>query len=347
MKPPTPFDVYRSLWAPRTSWAESQDLYDTEEVRLTRFSADWTNALSLGLVRVILRGDGDEEADEDGDGIPDEVEEVGEAIWAHNQLVTSLFSNYASLNGSLNSLSLASWGALVTDCQLTTVSSRFNKLSDFERIFSETYEMDTSSAALGAGGHLVAEGGGGGGDGGDALSRPEFLIVLVRISISMFVLTHEIPDVSDAVSQLLGVCVQSRLGALVTADPDAFRRLYCYCEPTCKVLKRNEGALQRIFACIVLPFEGFMEALIRIGALKAFPTAGEMLRMPEGSAERTDAGAYLAQLQQLHTARHAKLVEERAGTWCGAVPVYGFERRVQCTIDIFQHAVQAIDGAGA
>ena len=179
-------------------------------MRLTRFSADWTNALSLGLVRVILRGDGDEEADEDGDGIPDEVEEVGEAFWAHNQLVTSLFSNYASLNGSLNSLSLASWGALVTDCQLTTVSSRFNKLSDFERIFSETSEMDTSSAALGAGGHLVAEGGGRGGDGGDALSRPEFLIVLVRISISMFVLTHEIPDVSDAVSQLLGVCVQVR-----------------------------------------------------------------------------------------------------------------------------------------
>jgi hypothetical protein len=124
------------------------------QVRLTRFSADWTNALSLGLVRVILRGDGDEEADEDGDGIPDEVEEVGEAIWAHNQLVTSLFSNYASLNGSLDSLSLASWGALVTDCQLTTVSSRFNKLSDFERIFSETSEMDTSSAALGAGGTL-------------------------------------------------------------------------------------------------------------------------------------------------------------------------------------------------
>ena len=43
----------------------------------------------------------------------------------------------------------------------------------------------------------------------------------------------------------LGVCVQSRLGALVTADPDAFRRLYCYCEPTCKVLSvtRLKGTL--------------------------------------------------------------------------------------------------------
>ena len=44
---------------------------------MTRFSADWTNALSLGLVRVILRGDGDEGADEAGAGIPEEGGEVG------------------------------------------------------------------------------------------------------------------------------------------------------------------------------------------------------------------------------------------------------------------------------
>ena len=41
----------------------------------------------------------------------------------------------------------------------------------------------------------------------------------------------------------LGVCVKSRLGALVTADPDAFRRLYCYCEPTCKVLSVTRARL--------------------------------------------------------------------------------------------------------
>ena len=44
------------------------------------------------------------------------------------------------------------------------------------------------------------------------------------------------------------LCVQSRLGALVTSVPDAFRRAYCYCEPTCTVLKQKEAALRRIFA---------------------------------------------------------------------------------------------------
>ena len=94
----------------------------------------------------------------------------------------------------------------------------------------------------------------------------------------------------------------------------------------------------------VLPFEGFMEALIRIAAQKALPTEEEMRQEPEGSPSRHDAGAYLAQLKAADPVRFANLMKERAGVWCSALPVAGFERRVQCTIEIFGHAVEGLEG---
>lgn len=109
------------------------------QVRLTRFANDWSRALEMGLVRMILRNDdeGDDWVDKDGDGIPDEVEEVGEAIWLHNQLLYATFSHYASLNGSLDAITLNSWNAFVHDCGLPLKGRRYRKESDFDLIFLE------------------------------------------------------------------------------------------------------------------------------------------------------------------------------------------------------------------
>ena len=70
--------------------------YDTAEIRMRRFEVDWNRAMAMGLVKVIMQnddGDDDGVEDEDGDGIPDEVEEVGEMLWQHNGLLYALFSH--------------------------------------------------------------------------------------------------------------------------------------------------------------------------------------------------------------------------------------------------------------
>ena len=54
-----PFDVFKSIWAPRAKWADSKDVYDTEDVEMRRFQGDWRRALDLGIGRHIMRIDDD------------------------------------------------------------------------------------------------------------------------------------------------------------------------------------------------------------------------------------------------------------------------------------------------
>jgi len=95
----------------------------------------------MGAMKAILRYDDDPSADDDGDGIPDEVQEVGEVLWKHMDMVYNLFSYYASLNGSLCELDLKSWTVLVEECRLASKRSKFCKLADFDRLFIEVDTM--------------------------------------------------------------------------------------------------------------------------------------------------------------------------------------------------------------
>ena len=76
-----------SIWAPRRKWCDGRDFYDHDNIMFERFSHDWKVALRLGIVKLIMMHDDDGLEDADGDGIPDEVVEVGAVLFTYCQVL--------------------------------------------------------------------------------------------------------------------------------------------------------------------------------------------------------------------------------------------------------------------
>ena len=94
------WDPETSIWAPRKKWCDAKSLYDTEDVERLKLNLDWSRALACGLQKFIVKNDDDDAgADADGDGMPDEVEEVLQVLYAHRSTFFRLFDYYASLGG--------------------------------------------------------------------------------------------------------------------------------------------------------------------------------------------------------------------------------------------------------
>ena len=83
---PENWTLYGSIWGPRCEWCHAKDFFDTREVVFERFVNDWAVALRLGLAKVITQcSEGAE--DEDGDGVPDEMEDVACVLVERFQLI--------------------------------------------------------------------------------------------------------------------------------------------------------------------------------------------------------------------------------------------------------------------
>ena len=65
--------LYGSIWGPRCEWCDGKSFFDHDAVLFERFAVDWQRALRLGVARMIGEFDADAKADDDGDGVPDEV----------------------------------------------------------------------------------------------------------------------------------------------------------------------------------------------------------------------------------------------------------------------------------
>ena len=89
---------------------------------------DWANAIEwLNLSKVICKADLDADGavDEDGDGMPEEVEEVGATLWLYASRIFRLFTYYALLGDDIFDLSLNEWTQFVDDNELADKRSKF------------------------------------------------------------------------------------------------------------------------------------------------------------------------------------------------------------------------------
>ena len=370
------FDVYKSIWKPRCNWSDAKDLFDTPEVELQRFNSEWSRLLAMGIAKVILKHDDDGEEDDDGDGIPDEVVEVSEVLYRNHMMICLLFAYYASLGGSgvVDSMSYNEWQVFVKEQRLVSKKSKFTdqqgeidlifvevdaraaKLKEAEEKLAEESKLKRGGPKMGnLGGSYVAE------DYAKMLNRVEFAFALVIYAVKRYVLSKQILDVSEAVSQFLEVDVLSRAMGDVLLEPNQFRRQHCYSAETTRMLETHEGSLRALFdaltgakdgaspkrkgggrggpligmalwvaflralrfidlavselevcLCFVwsrmvvaepytssghakecgLPFEGFLEGLVRLSVLKALPSDDQI-----AAAGCADAAAFIRQLE--------------------------------------------------
>ena len=383
-RPDVPFDVYKSIWQPRVLSADSGDLVDSDEVRLTRFCHEWADALRMGLVKVII-ADPTYDSNQIVDEVPDEVQLVGEVLWKHARLISVVFANYASLSLRLNGMTFQSWMAFVTECALVDKNSTACKVSDLEHVFRETsIENDCPDAAK-------------------ELRRPGFMIALVRLAINTYIANRQLNEVSSAVDRILGVLVQARIDTQVAQEPDVFRLRFCYIQPTCAILQTNAKVLRRCFDCLCrlsfdgqvkaqvdacsaeqwlrsmralhmidvdlseydalrcfawsrmvvgnyhtqrgrhedthLAFEGFLEAICRLAALKALPPDQEVKEWAREEGHPANVGEYLQHLRIVRRKVALEMMSERKIEWGEYVPIKAFRWRLQRTIEILQHEV--------
>ena len=99
-KAPT-VEQWAAIWAPRADWCDSKSLYDSASVSQMRFDLDWMLALEqCNLSKLILRSDADGtgQEDEDADGIPEEVEEVGPVLLTQMAVVGGLVTSGFALD---------------------------------------------------------------------------------------------------------------------------------------------------------------------------------------------------------------------------------------------------------
>jgi len=249
------FDPHTSeIWSQRALASDSKAVFNSREVEYKRFAADWAIVgASASVIKLVMRNDDDGGKDEDGDGIPDEVKEVGEVLWQHHRMLCTVFSFYAAVQQELYHLHLNAWTLFAKEFQLVSKNSKFCKQSDLDRLFiavdaqSKRQEKEAENAAIKRGEHShkkhsVEEK-------ENALSRTEFLIALIHLAINKYVLTKAETDVSDALDRLIGIDITSQLTD-AHAHPDSFRRAYLYSQPVAQVFQFHEASLRQIFSAI-------------------------------------------------------------------------------------------------
>ena len=229
-----------SIWAPRQRTSESRAFYDTAALRRRMFECDWGRALQANrgsLTKHILRYDDDGALDDDGDGVPDEVQEAGEALWGAQERIYAIFDFYASLGEKdVFSISQNAFTLFVADFGLYEEASEF----------CTKKHLDTMFVAVNAGG---AEGEGGFNQ-KRALNRQELLQLLVRVAIAKYVLTQQTQDVSEAIERLLQHDLLARgLSPECSHDAADFRRRHCYTEAVTAELRAHEASLRVLYQC--------------------------------------------------------------------------------------------------
>jgi hypothetical protein len=172
-----------------------------------------------------------------------ELKDVRKVLEKHSALIAGVYSNYcAVLDRAYDGyvMSLLAWDGFLRDIGVVEDGSRFCKQSDLDIIFVST-NVEVKGSEVSQGQKAVNQA-----NADTALMRFEFLQALTRVAVAKFVKSKEIPDVSEAVDELLTNWVATRVTPEALCDTDVFRQRL-YTRGCSDVLKKHTPSLKMVF----------------------------------------------------------------------------------------------------
>lgn len=152
-EPEVEWTLFGSIWGPRCDGCDGRDFVDHEEVVFERFAADWQAMLRLGVAKYIIKNDDGGSADDDGDGVPDEVEDVGAVLFLNHPLITYAWLMFADAvygNGSDISIGIKlnqGWKAFTEECKIWSHLSEKDAACANSLIFMDVDRVDHATSA--------------------------------------------------------------------------------------------------------------------------------------------------------------------------------------------------------
>ena len=236
----------------------------------------WERAIVIGLSKYIVAQDDDDDDgevdDEDGDGIPDEVEEVFATMSEpdNRNLFFTIFDMYVALGDDLTSMDFNEFCELVRDFELCSPKFKHCKSVDIDRIF---IAVDTASKMYDKK-NPKPDKEGGQTERTKSLSIAEFLYAIVRIAAARFIQSGKEKDVSTAVNTLLNQVIKPRAEEQTKGnDQTTYRNKECYIEEIDKVLRKHEKSMRNLFRAIATQDKAMPRAVRKdVGPIVTYST---------------------------------------------------------------------------
>jgi len=210
-------------------------LYDSQETLIASLEHDWGWAKQNNLEQYIAKADGDGKTDPDGANA--RVKAVLQEVY---NMLLSVYYYYASATADLDVYTIGpnEYNMMLVELDLPVPGSADCAKQHLESIFIAVDSGQKTKEAFNA---------------KHALSRQEFLQVMIRIAVHRYVKPRKrgaaplLTDVSEAVRELLSVHIEPRVDPAALQVSNDFREKLVYIEETNEVLSDKVETLQALY----------------------------------------------------------------------------------------------------
>jgi hypothetical protein len=259
-----PWDIDKSVFAPRRRESDGKDYYNHARVENKQFERDWKRAMEKEQFKKFVYSSAKDAAEADGKEMPMKGKELNEikATFAKHHSELSRAFLYFCLLGSgddVFDMQLNEYKDFLDACGIPDSDSERCKQSDLDTLFITTnFAAPSASKNSDKGTGMNSKD-----NNLNSLTRFEFMRIIVRIAVAKYGMgaSESGWDVSDAVSRLVEQNILGSLPPVVRASlPGAhgeeYRNQRLYCEEMDILYSLHLKTLQALYSRYRLPVTG-------------------------------------------------------------------------------------------